>query len=403
MTDFIFTDHTIDESIEASLMTKDINKKTAINYRSFANVLKRTLPTDHLPTDHMEVYAWLKVLRNLELSDETISSYFKKLKAIYRSLHRNFNAEWFIEKVDPPKVHKKDRRIFTNDETYLILTACNNDFERGLISVLIDSTCRIGELTTLTKQGIDVNKGLIRHIGKDKQSLTHRLDPQICQAILNLCPSTTDYIFSLTGNDTPYGSDEAIKNTNNLSHMVTRIIKRAGITGDKLGAHTLRHVSISNLTLKYGKERDVMKFTGHLSEKAVSGYMHELEKEEIITSYSPLKDIVEKSTLANNDRSVSAQNEFTVVETDDGDIIEYLPAVVDPIDKPSHVNQDRLNYYYNIEQNLPKLEKPIRPKLSPEDFEIIKQSIMIALKSGTMSVYSGQAIQLLQRMTRKVS
>lgn len=402
---FNFQDHTIRETIELSIVTKELSPETQEAYESFISNCEKWFPSNHLPNSHLEIYSWLKSLRESGLSDTTIHTYFKKMKAVMRSLHKHYDAPFFIDRVDTPKVRPKDRRFFTNDEIYRIIKACKTDFERALILTLIDSGCRIGEISTITTDKIDVEKGIIQHYGKGDQYYTHRLDPDVCRGLILICPPTTKYVFSLKGIDTPYQSPECRKNTKNLGHQVTRIMKRAGLTGEKLAPHTIRHTTITALAKEYGKERIVMEFTGHKSEKSVAGYIHSIDKVETITAFSPLNDIVKKSDLAKDERETSESPQYQQIELASGETVEveYLPALTTDTKKEA-LTKERLDYYYNLERNIPELDEnqSIRPKLSKTDFHIIKECIFLALKANVLGIYSGEAIALLNRMTRKV-
>jgi hypothetical protein len=267
--------------------------------------------------------------------------------------------------LETPRVRKKKRRYFRPEEIARILQACRNEYELALITTLIDSTCRIGELAELRVK--DVGDGWIDVTGKMGEK-RYRLDSRICEVLKRLGDSGNGRIFGLSSNC--------------LSTRVIRICRRAGLTGSKLGPHTLRHSSASLVASETKNVMAVKALLQHDDIQTSMLYIHDVE-DELQKSISPLQLVADRV----NDglrygqkmlpmRGTPDNGESEVVDVEDDLVVELFPDVVDGVE--------------------------VRPLLKTDDLRLIRKGFVEMAMNGRYSGQVGKARELMKRMLRRV-
>jgi len=177
---------------------------------------------------------------------------------------------------DRPRVEKKRRRYFTAGEVVRIIKACRFEQDKVLILTLIDSTCRIGELAGLKLK--QVGDSWLDLKGKTGQR-RYRCDSAICGKLRELGGDGKPIFKGTNGIE-----DDVVS----LKHRVRRVIKEAGITGSKLGAHTLRHSGASLVAQETGSALAVKALLQHDKIDTSMDYIHDAE-DVIQQRISPLR------------------------------------------------------------------------------------------------------------------
>lgn len=321
---------------------------------------------DEFPTKPVEVNEWLVSLEGY--ADTTVRLWFSLLRVACRYMEDNYGSPNPCKGLNPPKVRKKRRRYFRPEEIARILQACRGEYELALVSTLIDSTCRIGELAKLKVK--DVGDGWIDVKGKTGEK-RYRLDGRICDVLKRLGDSDGGSIFRLSSNC--------------LSTRVIRICRRAGLTGSKLGPHTLRHSSAS---LVASETKNVMAVKALLQHDDISTsmlYIHDVE-DELQKGISPLALFSEKLESESHFKQLPMSggpdgNGETVEVVGDGGVmdelvLEMFPEVGDGV--------------------------VVRPLLKTEDLRLIRDGFLAMYDSGRYSKGSGKARELMKRMLRRV-
>jgi len=335
------------------------------------------------PSNAGEVTEFLRWLEEQKkLSDISLRLKYTFLKMVYKFLHRFYKIENPMDFVDPIKVQHRQRRYFTPEQVSLIISACQTDYERALILTLIDSACRVGELTNLRPEDVDNNQ--IRVKGKTGER-TYRLDPLICN-VLHRLPTYNGFIFKAPSSDNIKFPSHA------LHEKVNRVIVRAGITGKKLGAHTLRHTSASLVAKKSGGNILAVKaLLQHSDAKTSQIYIHDVESG-LQQNFSPLQLVKDK--LSETDSKFIKQSLMLT----DGSI----PAInTETIIMDEQINKvDEL-----LESSYEKTPKgtTIRPKLKDDDCDLIRRAFICLSQYGQITTDGAQSRTLWRRMTRLVS
>jgi len=278
----------------------------------------------------------------------------------------NYEMKNACKGLGAPKVQKRKRRYFKAEEIVRILQACKSDYDVALIMTLVDSGCRVGGLTNL--KGSDVGDGWLNVKEKTGQR-RYRLDIRICEALRRLAGSDDGLVFGLSSNA--------------LSMRVIRICKRAGLKGEKLGPHTLRHSSASLVAEETKNVMAVKAFLQHDNIQTSMIYVHDVE-EEILKGISPLKLVADRI----NDSEIFTQKQLPMKGSEDGGEIVVVDDGVDAL----------------LVEMFPEIGEGvvIRPLLKTEDLILIRKSFMEMAGRERYSGDAGRARELLKRMLRRV-
>ena len=103
-------------------------------------------------------------LAALKYSNETKHGYYRALKAFFRFASQRYGIPNPMQQVAPPRRPKKLMPTLESHEMMLLLTLANNPRDKALLTLLIDTGARAGEVAGLRKQ--DVKESSIHVCGK---------------------------------------------------------------------------------------------------------------------------------------------------------------------------------------------------------------------------------------------
>ncbi|MFC2035268.1 tyrosine-type recombinase/integrase [Chloroflexota bacterium] len=357
------------EVLEKYLAGKEVRPATETNYRTTFKRIE--VFTEYWFTEPIQINEFLKAQ---EVADQSKRLYWKVIKTCSRFMWKHYDLPDLTTKADSPKVKRKERRYFSAKQILEIISACSNDFEKLLIMVLVDSSCRIGELTRLTKDRIYATSFTCDVFGKTGER-TYRCDNRLC-SIMSALGSQHKYIF---GNSKPPTSAA-------LKQRVTRVIKRAGITGSKLGAHTPRHSSTSIIAQETGSVLAVKSALQHDDIETSMKYIHDIENMKA-DRVSPL-EVVARDNLQHADKKDIHQ-----LMLSDG----QQPQDVVTVDDTISDNEVTELMFREVKPNI-----SIRPLLKSADLQIIRLALIELVNLNGYSDTSSKARDLFKRILRKI-
>ena len=371
------------EVLEKVLKGKRLRPATQRHYIDALGSLARY--SEVWPKSGAVINEWLASLDGF--ADTTIKMWFSVINSAGRYVNKAHRVANPCERAERPKVVKKKRRYFTPEELVSIINACSKDdvFEVLLVSTLIDSACRIGELVSLT--GGNVGDGFINVMGKTGQR-RYRLNVAICEQLRVMAGGEDKPVFKQkwTGGFYPDG--------NALAHRVRYIVQRAGIKGAKTGVHTLRHSSASLVAQEAGEAFIVKALLQHDDIKTSMGYIHDAEELVIRDDkYSPLRLLGERYA-----EDVGGNGQVPVVKLiGDGqaggamDIVAVSAAGLTEVEAASLVG----DLFPEVKEGA-----EVRPLLKYEDILLIREMcVFFARYNDGNSVPRARA--LMKRMLRK--
>lgn len=351
------------EVLEAVLAGKRMSDSGRRNYEAVFRSLNKVC--EEFPSRSVEVNRWLVSLDGY--SEQTVRLWFMILKTACEYMEGNYDLPNPCKAVDTPKVKKRRRRYFRAEEIARIIQACRGELEFALIMTLVDSSCRIGGLRKL--RGSDVGDGHI-DVKEKTGDRRYRLDERLCEVLRNMAGGGDNLVFGLSAKA--------------LSMRVIRICRRAGLKGEKLGPHTLRH---SSATLIAGETKNALAVKALLQHDNIQTsmlYVHDIE-EEYQKNISPLQlvaDKVRESGLFKQtqlpEKASGGGGEVAVVGDDGFDelVSGMFPEIAEGI--------------------------AVRSILRTEDLILIRKGFMELAANGRYSRDVGMARDLMKRMLRKV-
>ena len=182
-----------------------------------------------------------KTRRNGNYADSTMNGIYMTLKKFYRSYDDGKYKEsvgWLKLNWNPAK-EKKPEDIISDEELNKLLSACRNDRDRALISMLYDSGCRIGELLTLRVKDLEFDYYGLRLTVKGKTGVRRVRVVGKSVALARQYQERSkrneqdDFFFSMMRGAGPL-------KWNDVNMMLYKVSKRAGIKR-RIHPHLFRH------------------------------------------------------------------------------------------------------------------------------------------------------------------
>ena len=349
------------EVLEKVLAGKRMSESSRQSYKAVFGSLGKMF--EEFPGRSAEVNEWLVSLDGY--ADQTVRLWFSILKNACKYMEANFEMKNPCKAVDTPKVKKRKRRYFGVDEIMRIVRACRGEVDEALVLTLLDSSCRVGGLSQL--KGRDVGEGWI-DVKEKTGDRRYRLDVRLCGLLRSMAGGDDNLVFGTSGSA--------------LSMRVIRICKRAGLKGEKLGPHTLRHSSASLVAKATKNVMAVKALLQHDSIQTSMLYVHDVEEEVLKGKSSPLQLIADEMKESGMYKQkllpVKAGGDVEVIEDDGFDEVvgEMFPEIREGV--------------------------VVRPSLGMEDLSLIRKGFIEMAASDKYSRDVARARDLMKRMVRKV-
>lgn len=371
--------------LEKVLAGKRIRPNTQRQYVDLLNSLARFSP--EWPDNPAVINEWIASLS--DRADTSVRMWFDYGKAaghyMQRISGRNEHGQYlfynpFVD-AETPRVEKKKRRYFTADEVMRVIASCRFGYDREFILTLVDTTCRVGELVELKGGDVDDTEGWINTVGKTGKR-RYRLDVRVCKALKKLAVTDDGYVF--------VGQDGAKLNEDSLASRARRIIIRAGLTGKKLGAHSLRHAGAhlvaratrSALAVKASLQQDDI--------KSAMVYIDDVEQE-IQQEISPLKLVGEAAFNGNGNGKVEPRQIGMVEGEGVGtDLVLAEPEIVEG--KPDFTD----DMFPEIPDG-----REVRPLLRTDDLRLMRRIFIEYARRDGNHQDMLKSRELMKRITRR--
>ncbi len=316
---------------------------------------------------------------SLKLGGQTRLLVYKCLRTVGRYAEKAYGL------VDPtgdalrPVVPHKMRRYLSNDELKRVIGACVSERELVLILSLLDSSARIGEMASLRVEGFGENcftvvgKAGQRRYRCDARLITYLKKYAVDGMVFPLMDIRREVVIPVRS--CPAGS---------LGRRVRYIMRRAGLKGEKLGPHTLRHTAASLVARETMSALAVKALLQHDNIKTSMGYIHDVE-DEVQQRVSPLKLAGEMG--ANVERLLCR-----------AEGIKSGKRRSQALSAPGHHRDDVEDLFPEIPDGL-----GVRPKLNSEDLRLIRESFIDSMRARGESGSGSRRVRLMERMLRRVS
>lgn len=347
------------EVFERVLRGRRLSKRSRENYKLVFESLAKF--SEEWPESVGVAQEWIG---SLVFADSTVMLWFSLARSAGRYMQKVWKLENPFESVEKPSVLKKKRRYLKAEEVLRVVQACGSEYEGLLVMTLIDSSCRVGELAGLRGEDIGDNYFVVR--GKTGER-RYRLDSRLCEKVRGLSEDGKLVFGGVS--------------SSGLSMRVMRIMRRAGLKGEKLGPHTLRHSSASLIAKETGSVLAVKAILQHDSIDSSMVYIHDVE-EEVQKRISPLA-LVAKYGGETRQLSLPGPGETSA----DAEVVNEAVAIDDLVEEQFAVIEDGVN---------------VRPLLKTEDLRLIREAFISYVRSGTAGRSEFRCRELLKRLLRRV-
>lgn len=216
-------------------------------------------------------------------TQETRHSYFRSLRALYNYLERNDLIETNpMRLVDAPILKRKVMRTLEIEEITRIFRALNycSLRDRAFITLLLDTGVRSGEATSLTVWNVNHD-----HIF---------VDGKTGQRMVPVSPETSSLLFQLINSQSQdtyvFRGLHGVVTRAYAYRIVRRVLQAVGVTGHKLGPHTLRHTFGRHFLVNGGDISALQIILGHSNIETTRRYASLTDNEvaEKHRQFSPL-------------------------------------------------------------------------------------------------------------------
>lgn len=356
--------------------------KSKTMYSYYSRTFQEKFPEDY-PTDAFSFNEYaMSLINDKHLAPISVNAHLKYLRAVNHFLYIEFDYPDINKKIRTIKYNKVPRIYYEPDILSRLIIAASDDQEKILVSVLIDSVCRIGELASLQHNDIEDNR--FKSSGKTGIQY-HRCDPRLCN-IMRTISHPGEFVFKvkLHQNSLALPADQIlILRADALDKTIRRITKRAGITGKKTGAHTIRHSSASLVARETDSLLMVQHMLGHADSKMSQTYIHDIQAK-LIQKVSPLQLVKDAISDPNQ---FTQSNLLTTGEQTTTEIIATTTNTVDEIIASSF-------------KEVPDTRKA-HVQLSPDDLRLIRRAFIALSQFGQVTTDASDARKLFQRFLRK--
>lgn len=238
-----------------------------------AFLLKADLPTDvtDIRREHVEAF----------IADQLANWSAGTAGVRYRSLQQLFG--WLLDegeidenpmaRTDPPSAPEVPVPLVSDADARKLLDACSGKaFEdrrdAAILRVFIDTPSRLGEVTGMTLDGVDLRDGVVRVLGKGRRERLTPLSPKAAAAIDRYLRARSRHRYATSprlwlGTSGPMTAS-------GITQMLKRRCRQAGIA--PLHPHQFRHTFAHAWKATDGSDDDLMRLAGWRSRAMLARY-----------------------------------------------------------------------------------------------------------------------------------
>ncbi len=253
------------EQLQADLQLKGITPRTQHNYLREADNLEQYFSKSPEELQESEIKDYLlHLLHDKKMSEGTFRFYVAALKALYRTLNR----EWLVEKICYPKRKKTLPVVLDLSEVEALFAVTENIKHKAILMIMYSSGLRISEAAKLKITDIDSKRMMVRvqqgKGSKDRYTILSKTAlEQLRQYWRQYRPK--EWLFE--------GSNDTHLSLTSIWQIFHDAKKRAGIT-KPVSPHSLRHSFATHLVEAGTSLHHVQLLLGHRSPTTTTVYLH---------------------------------------------------------------------------------------------------------------------------------
>ncbi|MBC7004334.1 site-specific tyrosine recombinase XerD [Photobacterium sp. BZF1] len=274
----------IERFLDAMWMERGLSENTLMSYRNDLKKLENWLKDQSLTLEKVSIDDLQRYQQWLFDADYKQTSRARMASAI-RRLFQYLNREK-VREDDPsamlvsPKLPKRLPKDITEEQVDALLSAPDpNDpielRDKAMLELLYATGLRVTELVSLTMENVSLRQGVVRVIGKGNKERLVPMGEDAIDWIEQFLQSGRPQLLGEKSSDVVFPSKRAKQMTRQTFwHRIKHYAVKAGIDGDTLSPHVMRHAFATHL-LNYGADlRVVQMLLGHSDLSTTQIYTH---------------------------------------------------------------------------------------------------------------------------------
>lgn len=254
----------LSKAVEGFLLACRARKLSEHTLTDYSRTLNRFLthvgdtPIQQITTTQVAAF-----LASQPWGEKTILNYHIGLAALWTwAIREGYTEKHIVRMVEKPKPKKIVVQPFTETEIKAMLNSVkrNNDRDKSLIMLLLDTGLRASELTGITMSEIDLVNRRVKVLGKGNKERLVPFSARTASAIFRY----TSSMDNKNGKLYPY-------TRNSLADLISNIGKRAGVAGSH--PHRFRHTFAINFLRNGGDPYTLQQILGHTTMEMVKEYL----------------------------------------------------------------------------------------------------------------------------------
>ncbi|KHT65256.1 site-specific tyrosine recombinase XerD [Photobacterium gaetbulicola] len=274
----------IERFLDAMWMERGLSENTLVSYRNdlkkLENWLKeQSLTLETVSSDDLQRYQqWLFDADYKQTSRARMASAIRRLfQYLNREKVRDDDPSAMLVS---PKLPKRLPKDITEEQVDALLSAPDpNDpielRDKAMLELLYATGLRVTELVSLTMENVSLRQGVVRVIGKGNKERLVPMGEDAIDWIEQFLQSGRPQLLGEKSSDVVFPSKRAKQMTRQTFwHRIKHYAVKAGIDGETLSPHVMRHAFATHL-LNYGADlRVVQMLLGHSDLSTTQIYTH---------------------------------------------------------------------------------------------------------------------------------
>jgi site-specific recombinase XerD len=282
-----------------SCQARGLSPRTLDWYRSILHRFAVHVPEVPSLTDAVE-----RFLAAVPGCDRTRYDYWKVACIFCRWCTKRYGVANPMGDIPAPKVRKKLPRTLSVQQLGCLFLVARGKRDRALLTLLVDTGIRVGEALNLAREDI----------GDETIYVDGKTGPRE----VPISAGTRAFLLELVSQGPLFWGYKGRMTRSGAYSVIREIFKGAGITGRKLGPHTLRHTFGRQYIVNGGDLVSLQRILGHTDIQTTRIYA-ELDMRDVVRQhhkFSPLRDAMapvqgdmfDEVARAVDRRQVSEQN-----------------------------------------------------------------------------------------------
>jgi integrase/recombinase XerD len=258
--------------------------RTVDAYRRDLGHFARFLDSQPSRATTEELERYVAQLRADGLSAATIARRLSALKGLYRHLMLlGVRADNPAAELSPPRRVRRLPRTLSPSEAERLIDAANGTTPRSLrdsaiVELLYGSGLRVGELVSLERGSVDLDRRIVRALGKGSKERIVPIGRRAAEALRRYLSRGRPYLERRQRPELFLNAKGGPLTRSGVFLILRRLAEKAGLEAGRVHPHLLRHSFATHLLEGGADLRSVQEMLGHADLATTELYTHVSDK-----------------------------------------------------------------------------------------------------------------------------